>query len=69
MRKVLTFLFLLAMAFALNAMIKQCSAKRGAGLLAQKQERADDVATVDGFFKPDTASDIRFGHPQTAPTP
>jgi len=66
MRQVLTFLFLLAMAFAVNAMIKKCSGKFDASLLAQRRARVEDA---NGFFKPDTTSDIRFGHPATTPTP
>ena len=60
MRRVITFFVLIAMAVALNLLIQRCS--RDTRLIAQKQEHAEETERVCGFFKPDTASDIRFGH-------
>ena len=62
MRRLFTFLVLIAMAVALNLLIKRCSAKHETRLIAQKQEPDEDMARIIEVFQPDTTSDIRFGH-------
>jgi len=62
MKRTITFLVLIAMAVALNLLIKRCSVKREARLIAQKQEPGEDMNRIGEVFQPDTTSDIRFGH-------
>ena len=62
MRRIITFLVLIAMAVALNLLIKRCSVKRETRLIAQQQESGQDMARIIEVFQPDTTSDIRFGH-------
>ena len=62
MRRLLTFLVLIAIAVALNLLIKRCSATRETRLIAQKQEPGEDMTRINEVFQPDTTSDIRFGH-------
>ena len=68
MRRLFTFLVLIAMAVALNLLIKRCNAKRETRLITQKQESpGKDMARINEVFQPDTKNDIRFGHGSATP--